>query len=46
VAAHPEMEQALYKVPKYKGVVGTAASFAIHVAERMGAPVPYHLDSH
>src|SRR5204862_7209166 len=36
VAEHPEMSLALYKVPKYKGVIGTAANFAIHVAEKMG----------
>ncbi len=46
VAQNPEMEQALYKVPKYKGVIGTAANFAIHVAERMGNTVPYHVDAH
>jgi predicted nucleotide-binding protein (sugar kinase/HSP70/actin superfamily) len=46
VAEHPEMERALYHVPKYKGVVGTAANFAIHVAEKMGAPVPYHSEAH
>src|SRR5438067_2003552 len=46
VAEHPEMALALYKVPKYKGVIGTAANFAIHVAEKMGATVPYHLDAH
>ncbi len=41
VAQHPEMETALYQVPKYKGVIGTAANFAIHAAEKMGAQVPY-----
>jgi predicted nucleotide-binding protein (sugar kinase/HSP70/actin superfamily) len=46
VDANPEMSTALYKVPKYKGVVGTAANFAIHVAERMGDEVPYHLEAH
>ncbi len=46
VEAHPEMSAALYRVPKYKGVVGTAANFAIHVAERMGDSVPYHADVH
>jgi len=46
VAQNPEMERALYKVPKYKGVIGTAANFAIHVAERMGNTVPYHVDAH
>jgi hypothetical protein len=46
VAQHPEMSAALYKVPKYKGVIGTSANFAIHVAEEMGASVPYHQDAH
>ncbi len=46
VAEHPEMETALYHVPKYKGVIGTAANFAIHVAEQMGAPSPYHVEAH
>jgi hypothetical protein len=46
VAQHPEMETALYQVPKYKGVIGTAPNFAIHVAERMGASVPFHVDAH
>ncbi|HVP44042.1 MAG TPA: hypothetical protein VMS96_11455 [Terriglobales bacterium] len=46
VAEHPEMETALYHVPKYKGVIGTAANFAIHVAEKMGAQVPYHVEAH
>ena len=45
-AQHPEMESALYSVPKYKGVIGTAANFAIHVAEKMGAQVPYHVEAH
>ena len=46
VAQHPEMETALYHVPKYKSVIGTAANFAIHVAEKMGAQVPYHAEAH
>ncbi len=46
VEQHPEMSRALYKVPKYKGVIGTAANFAIHVTEKMGQPVPYHADAH
>ncbi|MGZ4732624.1 MAG: hypothetical protein ACXVZH_10835 [Terriglobales bacterium] len=46
VEAHPEMQAALYKVPKYKGVIGTAPNFAIHVAEKMGAQVPYHQEAH
>ena len=46
VAQNPEMERALYKVPKYKGVIVSAANFAIHVSERMGNKVPYHVDAH
>jgi predicted nucleotide-binding protein (sugar kinase/HSP70/actin superfamily) len=46
VDQHGEMQHALYRVPKYKGVVGTAANFAIHIAEKMGAPVPYHQEAH
>ncbi len=46
VDAHPELSQAVYKVPKYKGVIGTAANFAIHVAEQMGSKVPYHQEAH
>ena len=46
VDAHPEMSTALYKVPKYKGVIGTAPNFAIHVAEKMGASVPFHAEAH
>ncbi len=34
-AAHPEMNRALYKVPHTKGIVGTAANFVMHIAERM-----------
>ena len=32
---HPEMKRPLYHVPHHKGVVGTAANFAKHAAERM-----------
>jgi predicted nucleotide-binding protein (sugar kinase/HSP70/actin superfamily) len=46
VDGHPEMKRALYPVPKYKGVIGTAANFAVHVAEKMGATVPYHQEAH
>jgi predicted nucleotide-binding protein (sugar kinase/HSP70/actin superfamily) len=46
VDEHPELRGALYKVPKYKGVIGTAANFAVQVAEKMGTNVPYHLDAH
>jgi predicted nucleotide-binding protein (sugar kinase/HSP70/actin superfamily) len=30
---HPELKRPLYKVPHYKGTVGTAANFLRHVAE-------------
>ena len=46
VEQHPEMQTALYHVPKYKGVIGTAANFAIHVAETMGATTQYHQEAH
>jgi predicted nucleotide-binding protein (sugar kinase/HSP70/actin superfamily) len=46
VQEHPEMQGGLYTVPKYKGVIGTAANFAIHVAEKMGASAPYHQQAH
>jgi predicted nucleotide-binding protein (sugar kinase/HSP70/actin superfamily) len=36
VAAHPEMKRPMYRVPHSKGVVGTAANFVLHIAERMG----------
>jgi predicted nucleotide-binding protein (sugar kinase/HSP70/actin superfamily) len=35
VDAHPEMKRPLYHVPHFDGVVGTAARFVLHVAERM-----------
>jgi hypothetical protein len=35
VDAHPEMKRPMYKVPHHKGVVGTAANFVLHIAERM-----------
>jgi hypothetical protein len=31
------MKRAMYKVPHYKGSVGTAANFARHIAERAKA---------
>jgi predicted nucleotide-binding protein (sugar kinase/HSP70/actin superfamily) len=37
VAEHPEMQQPLYKYGHRKGVVGVAANFAIHAADRMKA---------
>ncbi len=46
VNEHPEMQRALYKVPKYKGVIGTAANFAIDVAGKMGVKAPYHQEVH
>jgi hypothetical protein len=35
VDAHPEMKKALYVVPKRDDVVGKAANFVLHVAEKM-----------
>ncbi len=46
VDQHPEMSAALYRVPKYKGVIGTAANFAVHVAEKTGQRVPYQPEHH
>jgi len=46
VEQHPEMQTALYHVPKYKSVIGTAANFAIHAAEKMGAKTSYHQEAH
>jgi hypothetical protein len=43
---HPEMQRALYKMPKYKGLIGTAANFAVHIAEKMGGKVPYRIHAH
>jgi predicted nucleotide-binding protein (sugar kinase/HSP70/actin superfamily) len=37
VDAHPEMKRPLYQVPHTKGVVGGAANFVLHLAERMKA---------
>jgi len=37
VDAHPEMKRPLYQVPHAKGVVGGAANFVLHLAERMKA---------
>jgi len=37
VDAHPEMKRATYVTPKYDDLVGRAANFARHVAERMDA---------
>jgi predicted nucleotide-binding protein (sugar kinase/HSP70/actin superfamily) len=35
VDRHPEMKRPLYPVPEHKGVVGVAANFVLHIAERM-----------
>ncbi|HEX6790737.1 MAG TPA: activator of (R)-2-hydroxyglutaryl-CoA dehydratase [Candidatus Krumholzibacteria bacterium] len=35
VDAHPEMKKALYVVPKRDDVIGKAANFVLHVAEKM-----------
>jgi predicted nucleotide-binding protein (sugar kinase/HSP70/actin superfamily) len=37
VEEHPEMKRPMYKTPHYKGVVGMAANFALHIAERAKA---------
>ena len=37
VAEHPEMQRPMYKYGHRKGVVGVAANFALHAAERMKA---------
>lgn len=34
---HPELKRPLYKVPHYKGTIGTAANFLRHVAELKAA---------
>jgi predicted nucleotide-binding protein (sugar kinase/HSP70/actin superfamily) len=36
VEAHPETKRPMYHVPHTKGVVGVAANFVYHIAERMG----------
>src|SRR5215475_5878896 len=35
VDAHPEMKRPMYQIPHTKGVIGTAANFALHIADRM-----------
>jgi predicted nucleotide-binding protein (sugar kinase/HSP70/actin superfamily) len=35
VEEHPEMKSPMYKVPRTEGVIGVAANFVRHVAERM-----------
>jgi predicted nucleotide-binding protein (sugar kinase/HSP70/actin superfamily) len=37
VEAHPETKRPMYRVPHTKGMVGTAANFAMHIAERIKA---------
>ncbi|HEY7391426.1 MAG TPA: hypothetical protein VH640_23125 [Bryobacteraceae bacterium] len=37
VDAHPEMKRPMYHVPHTKGVIGVAANFVMHLAERMKA---------
>jgi hypothetical protein len=37
VGDHPEMQRPMYKFGHRKGVVGVAANFALHAAERMKA---------
>ena len=39
VNAHPEMKRPMYRFPHTKGLVGTAANFAMHIADRMGRHV-------
>ncbi|MGH9439367.1 MAG: activator of (R)-2-hydroxyglutaryl-CoA dehydratase, partial [Terriglobia bacterium] len=34
---HPEMQRPMYKFGHHKGVVGVAANFVLHAAERMKA---------
>jgi hypothetical protein len=35
VEAHPETRRPMYQVPHTKGIVGGAANFVMHIAERM-----------
>jgi hypothetical protein len=37
VDAHPETKRPMYKVPHTKGVIGAAANFVYHIAERARA---------
>jgi len=37
VAEHPELASPMFKIPRAQGVVGGAAQFVLHVAERMKA---------
>ena len=33
VAEHPELKKPMYKVPHVEGIIGTAATFALHVSD-------------
>jgi predicted nucleotide-binding protein (sugar kinase/HSP70/actin superfamily) len=35
VDAHPETRRPMYNVPHHKGVIGAAANFVLHIADRM-----------
>jgi predicted nucleotide-binding protein (sugar kinase/HSP70/actin superfamily) len=35
IEAHPELKRPMYRVPHTKGVIGVAANFVLHLAERM-----------
>jgi hypothetical protein len=35
VEAHPEVKRPLYHVPHQEGVIGSAANFVLHIADRM-----------
>jgi len=35
VDAHPETRRPMYRVPHTKGVIGSAANFVMHIANRM-----------
>jgi hypothetical protein len=37
VDEHPELKSPMYKVPRTEGVIGLAANFVRHVAQRMNA---------
>ncbi|HWQ56237.1 MAG TPA: hypothetical protein VN442_21295 [Bryobacteraceae bacterium] len=36
VEQHPETKRPMYRVPHTKGVIGVAANFVLHIADRMG----------
>ena len=33
VAEHPELKKPMYKVPHVEGIIGTAATFVLHVSD-------------